>query len=162
MEFIDFHALQRSERIDLFFPGWEEGEKVAFLSPHDDDVILGAGYLLKATVESGGIPVVFLFCSGDAGYSAAEDRASIVETRKREALRAYEMLGVKKRNLHRLDIPDFSLPLYVNRNLPEGKGLFEEQVRVFRKERVSRVVFSSGFLEHWDHTAVYHMGVYTS
>lgn len=162
MEFIDFARLRRSQKIDLFFPGWKKGEKVAFLSPHDDDVVLGAGYLLNAVKESGGIPLVFIFCKGDAGYSAAEDKNTIVKTRKKETIRAYEKLGVREGNLFNTDIPDFSLPPYVNRNLPRGKGLFEEQIRFFRKERVSRVVFASGFYEHWDHTAVYHMGIYTS
>ena len=72
------------------------------------------------------------------------------------------MLGVDESHLFNSDIPDFSLQPYINRDLPRGRGLFEEQVRVFRKEQVSRVVFSSGFYEHWDHTAVHHMGIYTS
>jgi LmbE family N-acetylglucosaminyl deacetylase len=162
MEFIDFPSLLRSRSIDLLFPGWKKGERVAFLSPHDDDVLLGAAYLLSATVEAGGIPLVFIFCKGDAGYSVAEEKFTIVKTRKKETLKAYGKLEVKRDNLFDSDIPDFSLPPYVNRNLPRGKGLFEEQVKIFRKEKVSRVVFSSGFYEHWDHTAVFHMGVYTS
>jgi LmbE family N-acetylglucosaminyl deacetylase len=162
MEFIDFLSLHRSEKIDLLFPGWEKGEKVAFLSPHDDDVVLGAGYLVKAVVENGGIPVVFIFCKGDAGYSTVEDKKTIVKTRKKETVKAYKGLGVPAGNLFHSEIPDFSLSPYVNRDLPGGKGLFEEQVRLFRKEKVSRVVFSSGFYEHWDHTAVYQMGIYTS
>jgi len=48
MEYVDFLSLKRSRNIGLFFPDWKKGEKVAFLSPHDDDVILGAGYLLMA------------------------------------------------------------------------------------------------------------------
>lgn len=162
MEFIDFPSLRRSGDIDLFFPGWKKGERVAFLSPHDDDVVLGSAYLLSATVEAGGIPLVFIFCEGDAGYSVEEEKSTIVETRKKETLKAYGKLGVKRDNLFDSDIPDFSLPPYVNRDLPRGKGLFEEQVKIFRKEKVSRVVFSSGFYEHWDHTAVFHMGIYTS
>jgi LmbE family N-acetylglucosaminyl deacetylase len=162
MEFIDFSTLRRSKKIELFFPGWKKEEKVAFLSPHDDDVVLGAGYLLKAVVESGGIPLVFIFCKGDAGYSAVGDKNTIVKTRKKETIKAYKKLGVREGNLFNSDIPDFSLPPYVNRNLPRGKGLFEEQIRFFRKEKVNRVVFASGFHEHWDHTAVYQMGIYTS
>lgn len=162
MEFIDFDSLRRSKRIDLLFPDWKKGEKVAFLSPHDDDVVLGAGYLLKAVVENGGIPLVFIFCKGDAGYSAVEDKTTIVKKRKKETIKAYKKLGVREGNLFYSDIPDFSLPPYVNRNLPRGKGLFEEQVRLFRKEQVSRVVFANGFYEHWDHTAVHNMGIYTS
>lgn len=162
MEFIDFASLRRSKKIDLFFPDWKKGEKVAFLSPHDDDVVLGAGYLLRATVKCGGIPLVFIFCKGDAGYSVAEDKNIIVKTRKKETVKAYKLLGAKEGNIFYSDIPDFSLPPYVNRNLPRGKGLFEEQIKLFRQEQVTRVVFASGFYEHWDHTAVYHMGMYTS
>jgi len=125
-------------------------------------VILGAGYLLMATLEQGGIPLVFIFCSGDAGYSSEEDKNSIVRKRKKETKKAYGNLGICEENIFYSDIPDFSLSPYVNRNLPKGKGLFEEQVKHFREEKVSRVVFSSGFYEHWDHTAVYHMGIYTS
>jgi LmbE family N-acetylglucosaminyl deacetylase len=162
MEFVDFLSLKRSRSIELFFPDWRKGEKVAFLSPHDDDVILGAAYLLMATLEQGGIPLVFIFCSGDAGYSIEEDKNSIVRKRKKETKKAYTNLGIPEEDIFYSDIPDFSLSLYVNRNLPRGKGLFEEQVKHFRGEKVSRVVFSSGFYEHWDHTAVYHMGIYTS
>lgn len=162
MEFVDFLSLKRSRNIELFFPDWKKGEKVAFLSPHDDDVILGAAYLLMATLEQGGNPLVFIFCSGDAGYSSEEDKDSIVRKRRKETQKAYGSLGIQEENIFYSDIPDFSLSLYVNRNLPRGKGLFEEQVKHFREEQVSRVVFSSGFYEHWDHTAVYHMGIYTS
>jgi LmbE family N-acetylglucosaminyl deacetylase len=162
MEFVDFLSLRQSQNIELFFPDWKKGEKVAFLSPHDDDVILGAAYLLMATLEHGGSPLVFIFCSGDAGYSSEEDKDSIVRKRKKETKKAYGNLGIGEENIFYSDIPDFSLSPYINRNLPKGKGLFEEQVKHFRKEQVSRVVFSSGFYEHWDHTAVYHMGIYTS
>jgi len=162
MEFVDFYSLKRSQSIELVFPDWKNGEKVAFLSPHDDDVILGAAYLLRATLEHGGIPLVFIFCKGDAGYSSVKDKESIVRKRKKETKKAYGNLGIDEENILYSDIPDFSLSPYVNRNLPKGKGLFEEQVKHFRKEKVSRVVFSSGFYEHWDHTAVYHMGIYSS
>jgi len=162
MEFVDFLSLRRSQSIELFFPGWTKGEKVAFLSPHDDDVILGAAYLLMATLEHGGIPLVFIFCKGDAGYSSVKEKETIVRKRKKETRKAYGNLEIDEENIFYSDIPDFSLSPYINRNLPKGKGLFEEQVKHFRKEKVSRVVFSSGFYEHWDHTAVYHMGVYSS
>lgn len=162
MEFINFDTLQKSKKIDLFFPDWKSGEAVAFLSPHDDDVILGAGYLLKATLENNGTPVLFIFCSGDAGYSTAAEKATIVERRKAETFEAYGKLGIKKEDIIFFDIPDFSLGTYINRKLPQGSGLFEEQVRLFREKKITRIVFSSGHYEHWDHSAVFDMGIYTS
>jgi|Deesub1362A_J573_1020465.scaffolds.fasta_scaffold00563_13 LmbE family N-acetylglucosaminyl deacetylase len=162
MEFVDFRKRRWSKSLDLFFPGWQKGEKVAFLSPHDDDVLLGAAYLLLATKEAGGVPLIFIFCQGDAGYSAVEDKSTIVATRRKETVKAYDLLGVREEEIFYFDIPDFSLAPFVNRRRNGGEGLFEDQLRLFRREKVSRVVFSSGYYEHWDHTAVYYMGVYTS
>ena len=87
MEFIDFAERTRSRDLDLIFPGWVQGENVAFYGPHDDDVVLGAGYLLKAVLENGGNPSVLIFCRGDAGYSTPEEKETIVAARKKETLR---------------------------------------------------------------------------
>ena len=140
MEFVDFRLLRKSKKIDILFPEWQAGETVAFLSPHDDDALLGAGYLLKSTVENNGNPLLLIFCSGDAGYSVPEEKDIITQRRKQEAIQAYGMLGVKQENIHYFDIPDFSLMPHVNRNLSQEKGLFEEQVRIFREQKVSRVL----------------------
>jgi LmbE family N-acetylglucosaminyl deacetylase len=162
MEYISFKKLRRDDRISLFFPGWKPGEKVAFYSPHDDDAVLGAGYLLLATLTAGGIPHVFIFCRGDAGYSTAAEKKGLAKKRKEEASRAYGILGVPPENIRFFDIPDFSLMARLDRLLPSGQGLFEKIIGRLRKEQISRVVFSSGYLEHWDHTAVYNVGVYFS
>lgn len=160
MEHVDFRRLLRSESLDLLFPGWEKGESIAFLSPHDDDILLGAGYILCSTIQNGGIPHVFIFSGGDAGYSIPEEKNSIVERRKEEAVRAYIALGVSKENIHFFGLTDFSVMPYVNRHPPSGRGIFEDLVRMFRGKKISRVVFSSGYFENWDHSAVFNIGMY--
>jgi LmbE family N-acetylglucosaminyl deacetylase len=162
MEFVDFSRLQKSGRIDLVLPGWKKGERVAFFSPHDDDAILGAGYLILASGKSGGVPVVIVFCRGDAGYSTREEKRGIVERRKKEAVRAYGTLGVKREDIHFFNIPDFSLSAHLDRRPPWGKGIFDRIISILREGRISRVIFSSGYLEHWDHTAVFEAGIYTA
>jgi hypothetical protein len=162
MEFVDFAALRRGPDIELIFPGWKKGETVAFLSPHDDDVLLGAGYLLKAVLDQGGIPMVYIFCAGDAGYSTIEEKAVISGIRRQEAEDAYGALGIPLENLMLWKVPDFSLMPQVNRKYADQSGLFDEQVSLFRAQGVSRVVCASGYYEHWDHTAVFYMGLYTS
>jgi LmbE family N-acetylglucosaminyl deacetylase len=162
MKFINFLSLERSQKIALLFPGWKKGEKVAFYSPHDDDAILGAGYLILATIKSGGAPYVFVFCQGDAGYSTLQEKRSIVKRRKKEAALAYGRLGVPENSVHFFDIPDFSLMGRLDRRLPQGKGVFDPMISTLRAGHISRAVFSSGYLEHWDHTAVFNAGVYLS
>ena len=162
MEFIDFPALARGQSLDLIFPGWAEGERVAFYSPHDDDAALGAGYLIQAVLAQGGRPFVLVFCRGDAGYSTVEGKPAIVALRKQETLRAYAELGVAGTDILHLSAPDFGLMPFVGRAAGGKKQLFDRFVAFLRKERISRVVFTSGNFEHWDHTAVFYEGVYTS
>jgi LmbE family N-acetylglucosaminyl deacetylase len=162
MEYVDFVNSKRGGRIHLLFPGWKKGERVGFFSPHDDDALLGAGYLILGTIRSGGVPSVFVFCRGDAGYSTLIEKKGMAERRKKEAIGAYGRLGIKKRDIRFFDIPDFSLMAHLDRRPPWGRGVFDPIISRLRQERISRLVFSSGHLEHWDHTAVFYAGIYTS
>jgi len=162
MEFIDFKKRSRSSNIEMLLPGWESGENVAFLSPHDDDVVLGSAYLLSAVIKNGGKPHLFIFCKGDAGYSTVAEKTGLVGRRKGEAIECYRTLGVQEEDISFMDVPDFSLMSYVSRRLPYGEGLFDDLLRALRAKRISRIVFSNGNFEHWDHTAVFEMGMYTA
>jgi len=162
MEFVDFSALQKNRDLSLAFPGWKKGEGVAVFSPHDDDALLGAGYLILAARRGGGIPSIFVFCRGDAGYSTRQRKKDIVGRRKGETIRAYGLLGVRPENIHFFDIPDFSLPGRLDRRPSGGEGIFDSTLSALRRKRISRVVFSSGHYEHWDHTGVFHAGIYIS
>jgi LmbE family N-acetylglucosaminyl deacetylase len=162
MRFIDFAASRESRRIDLLFPGWRRGETVAFLSPHDDDVVLGAGYLVQAVRAAGGVPLVVVFCRGDAGYSRVEAKRAIVRVRRAEAKAAYATLGVARADLEFLGVPDLSLMTYVDRRAIGRASLTDRLIRLLRKRRVTRAVFSSPNLENWDHTAVFDIGAYVA
>jgi len=160
MDFVDFRASAQAKDIGVLFPNWEEEERVAFFSPHDDDVALGAGYLVLAVLAAGGAADVYIFCRGDAGYSAVEEKKTIVARRRAEAIAAYGLLGVPAKNIHFFDLPDLSLMTYVNRQVPGAEGALDKMLRLLRGRRISRVVLPNPNLENWDHTAVYNLGVY--
>lgn len=162
MKFIDFRTGDKSASIRMFFPGWKRGESVAFLSPHDDDVVLGAGILVRAVLAAGGRPLILIFCKGDAGYSTPAGRRTIVRTRRREALAAYATLGVDPADIHFFGLPDLSLMAYVNRKIPGRAGVLDRFLRLLRKHHAGRVIFSSPHFENWDHTGVYYLGMYAS
>lgn len=163
MEFVDFGTGARSGDIGVLFPGWTKGETVAFLSPHDDDAALGAGYLARAVKKAGGRPLVLVFCRGDAGYSKAAEKRTIVARRRREAVAAYALLGVPEEDIVFFDRPDLSLMGHVDRLMPDGrKGVVEDLIGVLRARRAARVVFTSPHCENWDHTAVYMLGMYVT
>jgi len=163
MEFIDLGTGERGAAISVLFPRWTKGETVAFLSPHDDDAALGAGYLLRAVKKAGGRPLVLIFCKGDAGYSRADEKTTIVARRRSEALAAYGALGVPPGDIRFFGRPDLSLMGHVDRIRPDGrKGVVDELIRVLRASRAGRVVFASPHYENWDHTAVFHLGMYVA
>ncbi|MGZ7065300.1 MAG: PIG-L deacetylase family protein [Candidatus Aminicenantales bacterium] len=162
MEFVDFRTGEKSASIKTLFPGWKKGESVAFLSPHDDDAALGAGYLVQAVLESGGRPHILVFCKGDAGYSTPAGKRTIVRTRRRETLAAYATLGINAADIHFFGLPDLSLMAYVNRKVPGREGVLDRFLGLLRAHRAGRVVFSSPHYENWDHTAVYNLGMYAA
>lgn len=163
MELIDFAGKRRGRGLDLIFPGWKPGETVAFLSPHDDDAVLGAGCLLQAVSAAGGVALVLVFCRGDAGYTTIGAKETIVAVRREETRRAYASLGVRESDILAFDVPDFALlETLVRRPGPMGESLFDRLIAVLRARRVSRIVFSSGHLEHADHTAVFGHALYTA
>ncbi len=161
MEFVDFRRGRRGAGLDVVFPGFTPGEAVAFYSPHDDDAVLGAGYLIRAVVAAGSQPLVAVFCRGDAGYSTPEAKAGIVALRREETVRAYAELGIPTANLTFFDVPDFGLMDRLGRGAAPD-SLFDRLIVFLRRHRVSRLVFSSGNFEHADHTAAFHAGVYAS
>jgi len=163
MIYLDFNNKMKKNSINLLFSDWRAGERVAFFSPHDDDVVLGAGYLVLAVIKSKGLPYVFVFCRGDAGYSEIDKKEEIVKVRRIETIEAYRKIGVPEDRIYFFDIPDFSLMSYLDRiNKEKRKGLFEPILHILRKEKISRVVFSSGDYEHWDHTAAFYFGLYVT
>ncbi|MEM3608396.1 MAG: PIG-L family deacetylase [Candidatus Bathyarchaeia archaeon] len=151
-----FYDLERgiSGDLNLLFPDWMEGERVAFISPHDDDAILGAGYLLLAVQAYGGVPCVAVMCDGRCGYSRPEDRIDIADRRRVESSRAYDLLGVASERLARFEVPDFCLGAYMEWLLPGGeRGVFEGLFKALRRWGATRMLVPNDYREHPDHLA---------
>jgi hypothetical protein len=163
MSFV-FHDFTRSARggIELLWPEFAgAAESVAVISPHDDDALLGAGYLMLALREIGAAVRVLIVCDGRGGYSRVEDKAGMVERRKQEAAAAYHDLGLGPDDLAWLDIPDFSVIHYLGWVLPNGQaGAFARILPLLRKWRVSRILVPNAYREHIDHTAAHFAGTF--
>ncbi len=166
--FFDLDARRELADIGQFFPDWRamKEEHVVILSPHDDDAILGAGYAILASLFQGAHVHIVIFHKGDAGYSIAADKATIVETRKHETTAAYRALGIPPEHLLRLELPDFSGNAFVGRCKParDGEesplGTFDRLLVFLRKTRATRLLFANGFREHIDHQAVAASGLF--
>ncbi|TFG01623.1 MAG: PIG-L family deacetylase [Promethearchaeota archaeon] len=161
--YYDLQLKNSSTNIEIVFPRWKHSdENLVIFSPHDDDVILGAGYILLAALRSGAKVYIIIFNDGSAGYSKIALKDEIISTRKLETLNALKILGIEKDKIIRFNIPDFSGIHYLGWKFPwkkednrESEGLFSKVISTLRKIKATRLVFPNGYREHIDHTAVY-------
>lgn len=107
---------------------WQKGkERFLFVSPHDDDAVIGAGLLMQL-LELENIPIhILVVTDGSMGYCSLEEKDKIAEIRHEEALKCYESLGIAKENVILLDFPDCQLNSYRGRRTAttNDKGVIE-------------------------------------
>jgi LmbE family N-acetylglucosaminyl deacetylase len=99
----------------------QQPQRFLFLSPHDDDVIIGGGLMiLSALAEK--VPVhVAVVTDGAMGYCSLAEKDAISEIRRKETLASFRSMGVAKENIHLLGFPDCQLALYQGRR-PTAPG----------------------------------------
>jgi len=161
--FLDTNTKKKTESLDVLFPGWDgPNERVMVYCGHDDDAILGASYLIQAAIADGAQVYVTIACNGHCGYSTPEEKDTIVDIRREEAYHGYEILGVPRDHILRLELPDFSAASYVGLFLDETKreGHFRKTITNLRKHKITRILTTNPYHEHSDHTAAYLMGAY--
>ncbi|HME52089.1 MAG TPA: PIG-L family deacetylase [Candidatus Lokiarchaeia archaeon] len=166
--FFDLDAQNELATLEDFFGDWagSSEESIVIFSPHDDDALLGAGYLILAALTEQVHVHVIIFNKGDAGYSDPLSSATIVETRKKETKASYQVLGLNDSCLTRLDLPDFSGNAYVGLYKPVDErrakpvGTFKLLLTFLRQIKATRLVFANGFREHIDHSAVAQTGIF--
>ena len=160
--YYDFDRGIRSTDFSLIFEDWRgEDERIAVLSPHDDDALLGAGYLLLAALSEGCEPYILIFCDGRGGYSSIEEKDKIVSIRRVESTNAYEKIGIRKENIIRFDYPDFSLKPNIGWILPTGReGTTVRTIKTLREIKPTRLLIPNEYREHMDHEALSYIGSY--
>lgn len=94
-------------------------EKFLFISPHDDDAVLGAGLFMQVAQKEN-IPVyVLIVTDGSMGYCSREQKDKISEIRQRETYQCYKILNVPQENIIWLGFPDCRLTHYRGRKPSE-------------------------------------------
>ncbi len=160
--YFDLRRGIKSDRLDLIFPGWTgKDEHILVLSPHDDDGVIGAGYIMLAALAQGARVSLAIFCNGCFGYSKVEDKDTICEVRRQETLEAYQILGLQPADILRFEYPDYGTWPALGWNLPSGElGTTSRFLPVLRELKPTRLLLPNGYREHPDHEAVYRVGAY--
>ena len=100
---------------------WQgDRERFLFISPHDDDVALGAGLFIQLAQREN-IPVYILIVTdGSMCYCTKEQKDKISEIRQKETYDCYKLLGVPEENIIWLAFPDCRLNYYRGRRFSDS------------------------------------------
>jgi LmbE family N-acetylglucosaminyl deacetylase len=124
------------------------------VSPHDDDIVLGLGVTVALAQQQGIAVHVAVATDGALGYGKLEDRAGLVETRRRELLLSMRELGLPESQVHRCELPDGSLIAHQGCRGPGEPGtLAQHLVLLLRKIRPSTLFVCTPRDVHPDHRA---------
>ena len=92
-----------------------------FVAPHDDDLCIGAGLLIQAAVQAGVDVQCVVVTDGCLGYCQADHQDGIVDIRRLETIRSFELLGVREDQITFLGFPDGGLTRFIGRR-PAAAG----------------------------------------
>lgn len=144
---------------------WQQAkERFLFVSPHDDDIILGAGLFIQAVLKEK-VPVhVAVVTDGSQGYCSMKEKDSIADIRREEFYQSMKVLGVKQRNVHWLGFPDCQLSRFQGRRPAQQDdpvqshgytGLQHSFVEVLRDVRPNQIFLPTFTDLHPDHRIVH-------
>lgn len=142
----------------------QQEESFLFVSPHDDDIVIGGGLMIQSALKEK-VPVhVAVVTDGSMGYCSMKEKDSISEIRKAETFAALSVLGVKKSNIHWLGFPDCQLSQYMGRR-PQTPadavgshgftGLQNAFTELLRKIRPNQIFLPTSSDLHPDHRRVH-------
>ena len=145
--------------------GAPEGRETwLFVSPHDDDLVIGAGLWMQAAALAGVDVRVLVVTDGRMGYCTLEQRDHIVEIRKQETYESFQILGIGRDRISWVGYPDGGLYTLQGRRKArvddevkpiEGYvGLSNAFVYHLRKTRPARVFVPTIADLHPDHQIV--------
>ena len=112
---------RHTDRLADVIEGSEPEATWLFVSPHDDDLCIGAGLTIQAARQAGVDVQVLIVTDGRLGYCRAEHRDSIAEIRRAETYESFEMLGVARDHVTYINYPDGGLTPFLGRR-PACRG----------------------------------------
>ena len=153
-----------TQNISELLPDWKgDRECWMFVSPHDDDVVIGAGLTFLAGMAEGVQVHVVITTDGRMGYCRFPQRRTISKIRREESQKSFQMLGLPADHLHFMGFPDCNLNHYRGRHFTtigdpteiEGaSGMQNAFPYILRKVRPNRVFLSTSTDLHPDHRIV--------
>ena len=144
---------------------WQgDRETFLFVSPHDDDVVIGGGLMILAALANNVDVHVCIVTDGAAGYCEMSEKDTIADIRKQETFDSFKTMGLSEDKIHWLGFPDCQLTSYIGRR-PAGEddkaviqnhtGLQNAFTHIIRKVNPTQVFLPTNTDLHPDHRIVH-------
>jgi LmbE family N-acetylglucosaminyl deacetylase len=157
-------GVRRTAQIHELFSDWRgDGECWMFVSPHDDDIVTGAGLTFQAGMAEGAQVHAVVTTDGRMGYCRFPQRRTISKIRREESQKSFQILGLPPERLHYLGFPDCNLNNYRGRHfttigdpteLEGASGMQNAFPYILRHVRPNRVFLPTVTDLHPDHRIV--------
>ena len=157
--------LLTTTNIAELFPDWKGPDECwMFVSPHDDDVAIGAGLTFQAGLIEGVNVHAVVVTDGRMGYCDFQQRRDIIKVRRAEAEKSYGLLGLPAQRLRFIECPDCNLSAFRGRHFTvigapteiEGAGGMQNAfTHALRQVRPNRVFLPTSADLHPDHQIVH-------
>lgn len=154
-----------TKKISKLFDDWRGSDECwMFVSPHDDDVVIGAGLTFQVGIHEGARVHAVVMTDGRMGYCRVEQRRNIVKIRRAEAEQSFAMLGLPPDRLRFVECPDCNLNAFRGRHFTtigapteiEGAGGMQNAItHALRAIRPNRVFLPTSADLHPDHQIVH-------
>ena len=154
-------GLVATSNVAEVFSDWKgPAECWMFVSPHDDDVVAGAGLTFQAGLAEGAQVHAAIVTDGRMGYCRPEQRHTIAKVRMAEAQKSFKLLGLPPDRLRFLKYPDGDLSSFRGRHFSttgsyseiEGAvGMQNTFTYILRQIRPTRVFLPTSTDLHPDH-----------
>lgn len=154
-------TVTRTHDIARAFPEWRgKDECWLFVSPHDDDIVLGAGLTLLAGIAEGVETHAAIVTDGRMGYCRPEQQYTIVKVRMAEAQASFQALGLPPERLRFLKFPDGDLGSFRGRRFTSTGSYMEVEgavgtqntfTHILRQIRPNRVFLATSADLHPEH-----------
>ncbi len=158
------HGLKIDDKLSGLFSTWNPEDEVwLFIGPHDDDTVIGAGLLLQAGLQENVQVHSLVTSDGRMGYCHENQRDKIIDIRRDETYKSFDILGMPKENIHYGNFPDCNLNAFIGRRKAQAgdpdivgfTGLQNLFTYYLRKIKPKRVFLPTGQDLHPDHKIVY-------
>lgn len=130
-------------------------KRTLIIAPHPDDETFGCGGLITQKIQNGANVSILFLTNGEKSLQSVPE-AELKQMRRESAINAAKLLGVSKRNIHWMDLPDGAISRLGTPAFDDARDNLLKIIQTLEVEEV----YATHYLDGWsDHIAAYELAL---